>query len=100
MASPANLGELRLAKLRRIRELHLEKVRRDAEALRRMDVFSAIGYKPFPKQQEFHEATEYSVLYGGSLGGGKAAPWSLRRSGRVSATPAFGSVLFGAATGN
>lgn len=35
------------------------------------DVFAALGYIPTPKQKLFHEATEFAVLFGGSLGGGK-----------------------------
>lgn len=36
-----------------------------------MDVFAALGYTPSPKQQQFHDATEYDVFYGGARGGGK-----------------------------
>jgi hypothetical protein len=36
------------------------------------DVFGALGYIPTPKQQEFHAATEFDVLFGGSAGGGKS----------------------------
>ncbi|MEV8480348.1 hypothetical protein, partial [Streptomyces sp. NPDC051173] len=35
------------------------------------DVFTDLGYVPTPKQQEFHNATEFDVLFGGSAGGGK-----------------------------
>jgi len=35
------------------------------------DVFAALDYTPTPKQQLFHDATEFAVLFGGSLGGGK-----------------------------
>jgi hypothetical protein len=35
------------------------------------DVFAALGYEPTPKQRLFHDATEFAVLFGGSLGGGK-----------------------------
>lgn len=34
-------------------------------------VFDLLGYVPSPKQQLFHAATEFDVLFGGSLGGGK-----------------------------
>jgi hypothetical protein len=37
-----------------------------------VDVFGLLGYTPNAKQSEFHEATEYDVLYGGARGGGKA----------------------------
>jgi hypothetical protein len=36
------------------------------------DVFGQLGYVPTPKQVEFHAATEFSVLFGGSAGGGKS----------------------------
>jgi len=39
---------------------------------RRQSVFDALGYTPTPKQAEFHAATEHSVLFGGSTGGGKS----------------------------
>ncbi|MFD9564354.1 terminase large subunit domain-containing protein [Streptomyces sp. NPDC059994] len=35
------------------------------------DVFADLGYVPTAKQQEFHDATEFDVLYGGAAGGGK-----------------------------
>jgi hypothetical protein len=35
-------------------------------------VFDTLGYTPTPKQQLFHDATEFDVLFGGSLGGGKS----------------------------
>ncbi len=34
-------------------------------------VFETLGYVPTPKQQVFHDATEFDVLFGGSSGGGK-----------------------------
>lgn len=34
-------------------------------------VFRDIGYEPTPKQWEFHQATEFDVLYGGAMGGAK-----------------------------
>ncbi|MHB8511473.1 MAG: hypothetical protein ACYDCC_04780 [Actinomycetota bacterium] len=35
------------------------------------DVFGILGYKPNPKQEIFHAATEFDVLYGGAAYGGK-----------------------------
>jgi hypothetical protein len=35
-------------------------------------VFQKLGYVPTPRQAEFHAATEHSVLFGGSTGGGKS----------------------------
>lgn len=37
-----------------------------------VDVFGKLEYEPTPKQAEFHAATEFSVLFGGSAGGGKS----------------------------
>ena len=34
-------------------------------------VFAALDYAPTPRQSEFHQATEWDVLYGGAAGGGK-----------------------------
>jgi hypothetical protein len=34
-------------------------------------IFSALDYVPTPRQAEFHAATEFDVLFGGALGGGK-----------------------------
>ena len=42
-----------------------------ARAFEPRDVFGLLGYVPTPKQQEFHAATEFDVLYGGAAGGGK-----------------------------
>ncbi|MFK0045526.1 hypothetical protein ACIQU4_15635 [Streptomyces sp. NPDC090741] len=61
----------KLEKLRRLKALQAEAQRRESERLRRIDVFGLLGYVPTPKQQLFHEATEYDVLLGGSAGGGK-----------------------------
>jgi hypothetical protein len=36
-----------------------------------VDAFRLLKYKPTPKQQQFHAATEDEVLFGGSRGGGK-----------------------------
>lgn len=37
------------------------------------EVFAKLGYVPTPRQQLFHDADEYDVLYGGARGGGKSA---------------------------
>lgn len=42
-----------------------------ARAFEPVDVFGKLGYEPTPKQQVFHSATEFDVLFGGSAGGGK-----------------------------
>jgi hypothetical protein len=39
---------------------------------RRQSAFEALGYAPTAKQAEFHAATEFAVLFGGSTGGGKS----------------------------
>lgn len=59
-------------KLRRLAELRERHRQLEAERLKTLDVFSLIGYQPHPKQQEFHDATEHAVLFGGSTGGGKS----------------------------
>jgi hypothetical protein len=35
------------------------------------EVFARLGYAPTEPAGEFHDATEYDVLYGGAAGGGK-----------------------------
>lgn len=36
------------------------------------DIFAEVGYVPTDKQRIFHDAEEFDVLFGGSLGGGKS----------------------------
>jgi predicted phage terminase large subunit-like protein len=36
-----------------------------------VDVFGLLEYEPTPRQQVFHAATEFDVLFGGAAGGGK-----------------------------
>lgn len=67
-----SLAELKTAKLEELRELRLERDRREGDRLATLDVFGLIGYEPHPKQQEFHSATEFDVLYGGAAFGGKS----------------------------
>ena len=59
-------------KLRRLAELRARLRQQEAETLRGVDVFGVLGYVPTPKQQVFHDATEFDVLFGGSSGGGKS----------------------------
>ena len=66
------MGQAKLERLLILRELKAEAQRREAERLRNMDVFGLLDYVPTPKQREFHQATEYDVLYGGAAGGGKS----------------------------
>lgn len=68
----ASLAELKAAKLSELRALRAEHERRERERLSQVDVFGLLGYAPTPKQAEFHAATEFSVLFGGSAGGGKS----------------------------
>ena len=42
-----------------------------ARAFEPRDVFGELDYEPTPKQQIFHAAAEFDVLFGGSAGGGK-----------------------------
>lgn len=61
----------KLRKLQTLREMQAELQRREAERLRNLDVFGILGYTPTPRQELFHAATEFDVLYGGAAGGGK-----------------------------
>lgn len=69
---PRSLAEVQLRKLRQLRELEAEWDRCERVRLSRMDVFGVLGYVPTPRQQEFHDAREFDVLFGGSAGGGKS----------------------------
>ncbi len=68
--APSALDRIRLAKMHQLRELQIEHARREAERLRSIDVFGLLGYTPTPRQEVFHNATEFDVLYGGAAGGG------------------------------
>lgn len=68
----ANLKLAKLQQLKRLQEIKAERDRRaEAERLAKVDVFGLLGYEPTPRQREFHEATEFDVLFGGAAGGGK-----------------------------
>lgn len=66
-----SLAEYKLSRLEELKRLQVEHNRIQREKLKRVDVFAALGYVPTPRQQAFHDATEYDVLYGGAMGGGK-----------------------------
>ncbi|MFE3577855.1 hypothetical protein [Streptomyces vinaceus] len=83
----------KLEKLRRLKALQAEAQRRESERLRKIDVFGLLGYVPTPKQQEFHDADEYDLLYGGAAGGGKVARSSWRLYGPASGIRGSGSAL-------
>lgn len=68
----ATLPVGRAEKLAEIKRLRAEVERREQERLSKADVFGLLGYVPTPKQSDFHAATEHSVLFGGSTGGGKS----------------------------
>lgn len=63
---------MKLAKLEELKALRLELESRQAEQASRLDVFRLLEYSPTPKQQMFHAATEFDVLFGGAAGGGKS----------------------------
>jgi phage terminase large subunit len=71
MGSPASISELKLAKLAHLRALQEQRERLERERLANVDVFAILDYVPTAKQQEFHDATEDDILYGGAAGGGK-----------------------------
>lgn len=60
-----------LERLRELRDLALEAQRRERARLADVDVFGLLEYTPTGKQELFHTATEYDVLFGGAAGGGK-----------------------------
>lgn len=66
------LAQAKAAKLETLRALQAEATRRERARLSQLDVFGLLGYVPTPKQELFHAAEEFSVLYGGSAGGGKS----------------------------
>jgi hypothetical protein len=67
----STLLEHKLARLTELRRLIEERDRLEAERLRSVDVFTVLGYQPTARQRDFHDATEFDVLYGGAAGGGK-----------------------------
>jgi len=71
-ASRSPLLEAKLAKLSELRRLIAQRDQLEGDRLRSLDVFGLLGYTPTPRQQEFHDATEFAILYGGALGGGKS----------------------------
>jgi hypothetical protein len=71
VASTSPLSDYRRSRLLRLAALKAEVERQAAIEAARKDVFAALDYVPTPRQFEFHEATEFSVLIGGSAGGGK-----------------------------
>ncbi|MEY9937304.1 hypothetical protein [Streptacidiphilus sp. MAP5-3] len=70
--SNSPLLEAKRQKLKELRKKRAELQRVAAEQLRNRDVFAELGYVPTARQQEFHDSTEFAILYGGALGGGKS----------------------------
>src|ERR1700722_6730985 len=71
-AKPAPLILAPPEKIRQLAEMRERLRAQEAEQLRHADVFGLLEYEPTPKQQLFHDATEFDVLFGGSSGGGKS----------------------------
>jgi len=69
-AAPRTVIEAPPDKIRRLAALQ-ERHRKILSDTAQRRVFPALDYVPTPKQQEFHDATEFDVLYGGAAGGGK-----------------------------
>jgi phage terminase large subunit-like protein len=59
------------AQMSRLDRLMWESCARAFEPQVEVDVFGLLEYEPTPKQQIFHDATEFDVLFGGAAGGGK-----------------------------
>lgn len=66
-----SLAQYKLSQLEKLKRLQAEHERLQRERLKSVDVFAALEYVPTARQQQFHDATEYDVFYGGALGGGK-----------------------------
>lgn len=64
------LERIKITKLKQLHAGRAELIRRESERLRNIDVFGLLGYTPTPRQEVFHNATEFDVLYGGAAGGG------------------------------
>jgi len=71
MSGEMTLTQYKLSRLEELKRLQARYNQVQLEKLRNLDVFAALGYEPTPRQQAFHDATEYDVLYGGAMGGGK-----------------------------
>ena len=59
-------------RLRYLQALQAQYQELERQRLEQIDVFALIGYEPSERQQLFHDATEFDVLYGGAAGGGKS----------------------------
>lgn len=59
-----------MQRLQQLRLLQDELNRIEADRLSQVDVFAALDYEPTPRQEVFHNATEFDVLFGGAAGGG------------------------------